>query len=377
MRVGRVALFVLFAFASIIVPVVVILVYALLTFQPPFIVTAPVTAETIELLPLDQDSRNPARVEQERDILDVVQSISVQFPDGGRVVLMEFPALADMPERFSAITAGIPTDSKALVLGRYLTYHRRDNGLYGVLFYDAPWILISEAKTKQAIDEQFRQIAVLEEQPKSGFIALTQGNLGMLFGVIGIYCALLVLLWLRMASWAAGIDRASGIQPLPVESLRARLLAINETDAPFMLQPGKQQNELIAEWKYADAKWVGIMAAGGLKSVARIKLRLDGKSCKVRSQDTLCRLRWTGAAGSGSTASARLSASWFRGIAFAQYDTGFIGGLILTNDAQPTVSAAYHWKFNIQEMKQPLVAIITQAGWDWKPVITFSRLLNG
>ncbi|WPL12513.1 hypothetical protein [Thiorhodovibrio litoralis] len=160
---------------------------------------------------------------------------------------MEFPALADMPERFSAITAGIPTDSKVLVLGRYLTYHRRDNDLFGVLFYDAPWILISEAKTKQAIDEQLRQIAVLEEQPKSGFIALTEGNLGMLFGVVGIYCALLVLLWLRMASWAAAIDRASGIQRLPVESLRARLLAINETDAPFMLQPGKQQNELIAE----------------------------------------------------------------------------------------------------------------------------------
>ena len=72
-----------------------------------------------------------------------------------------------------------------------------------------------------------------------------------------------------------------------------------------------------------------------------------------------------------------MSASWFRGIQFYQYDAGFIGGLIISHDGIPVLEPGYRWTFSIQEMKRPLIEIVTKAGWDWKPVVTFSRLLNG
>lgn len=46
-------------------------------------------------------------------------------------------------------------------------------------------------------------------------------------------------------------------------------------------------------------------------------------------------------------------------------------------DGKPTVDAAYTWSFNIQEMKRALIEIVTNAGWDWRPVVTFVRLING
>jgi hypothetical protein len=152
-------------------------------------------------------------------------------------------------------------------------------------------------------------------------------------------------------------------------------MAINALAVPFSVLPGKRDDELLVEWKYADAQWIGVMAAGGVKSMARIKLRLDPEANRVRAQDTLYSIKWQ-AAGAAAPA-ARISASWFRGIVFHQYDAGFIGGLIIEEDGHPKLGAGYTWRFTLNEMKNPLIETIRASGWDWKPVVSFVRFING
>lgn len=377
MKTGRVALVYLIAFASIIVPVVSILLYAILTFQTPFAVQVSADANADYWRNMGQKTPGLERLERvdPARYADAKQVVEVQFRAGGHATLIEYPPTLDLSDRISKIWVEMPTNSTLAVLDRYISYQRSDTSLYGVMFFDGPWLLISEAATEEGRIEQLKALPALRAQEASPMIALGEKHLGALLAAIGVYCVILIFVWPRLASWAASIDRAEGVAPVSPTQLRERLMAINALAVPFSVLPGKRDDELLVEWKYADAQWIGVMAAGGVKSMARIKLRLDPEANRVRAQDTLYSIKWQ-AAGAAAPA-ARISASWFRGIVFHQYDAGFIGGLIIEEDGHPKLGAGYTWRFTLNEMKNPLIETIRASGWDWKPVVSFVRFING
>lgn len=157
---------------------------------------------------------------------------------------------------------------------------------------------------------------------------------------------------------------------MPEVELETKLLALNDLALPFHITSGRRPGQLMVDWRYLDATWMDLMQANRLQRTARIELRLDRGTHSVRAIDHQSELAW----GAGATG---LNLSWsvWRGITFRQIERGAIFGLRIEN-GRPTLMP-YTWRFNVMEMKQPVIAIVTQSGWSWRPVIFFSRLLNG
>ena len=68
---------------------------------------------------------------------------------------------------------------------------------------------------------------------------------------------------------------------MPEETLRARLLAVNDLDLPFQLREEGPNGRLVAEWRIADDRWVGLMEAGELTKAHQVYLKLDPGAHRV------------------------------------------------------------------------------------------------
>lgn len=127
----------------------------------------------------------------------------------------------------------------------------------------------------------------------------------------------------------------------------------------------------MADWKYYDAKWLDALKAHGRKEAHRIVLRLDPETRTVRAQDRHAALHW-GAGVDGATLDWRVD----RGIRFIEYQAGREIGLFL-EEGEPKPKAGHPWRFDLHDMKQPLIRIVREAGWTWRPVVTFVRAFGG
>ncbi len=253
----------------------------------------------------------------------------------------------------------------------------RDERGQVLLFIAGPLVFAVQAADRQAIENRITALPVLFPNPEA--VERTQALWDML-PILGLvllaYLVLQLFLWPRMASWAAKVP-PSVDTPVPVEELQQRIMGINEMDLPFQVRASRWGKKLIIEHRYADAKWAGIMETQGLTAISRIIVQLPKKGNRVRSLDTSRTIRWS--AGVSGSSKARLggamSAAFFRGITFTQFHGGMVYGLMV-QDGQP-VLGSQSWRFSRKEMKDPLVQIITQSGYEFYPVITFWRLING
>ena len=197
----------------------------------------------------------------------------------------------------------------------------------------------------------------------------TPAGFWTLVALVLAYAILVCIPMHRMASWAGTIKPEAATEPVDLTEMRARLLSVNELDIPFRIVPGKN-GKLVAEWRIADARWAGPMQAGGLKMVHKITLVLDETRKRVyaRDREWKCSFR----AGIG-----RLSifGSFFIGIAYFSYERAAEYGLLFRN-GKLVFGSAYNYRFQLIEMKKPLVDVITDSGWTFRPVVVFARLFN-
>lgn len=190
---------------------------------------------------------------------------------------------------------------------------------------------------------------------------------------VGLWALLQFFLFGRVASWAARVAPDPRIVPVGLEALKSRLMAINGLNVPFTVSPGRRPNELYVDWRYADAKWLDHMRVHGMRRSYRMVLRLDGGPHNVRVMERWSSLDWS--AGGGPDLG-RLSWKTHYGITFFHYAHERVFGLRIVN-GRPTLNPTYAYTFNLQEMKQPVIEIIINAGWTYKPVITFFRPIGG
>src|SRR6202012_2697379 len=94
--------------------------------------------------------------------------------------------------------------------------------------------------------------------------------------------------------WMTGTKKpASGVPVKAPDEVRAALLAVNRPTAPFVVRDGKPEHvDLVAEWRIVDAKWYGIFAKAGLKSVFKVLMRLDPQAHEVRAVDQEWTVEW-------------------------------------------------------------------------------------
>jgi hypothetical protein len=171
------------------------------------------------------------------------------------------------------------------------------------------------------------------------------------------------LLGLTACGESGGSDAAWPAAPAAsrqsIEELRDALLAVNRDTAPFVVRAGGPGGaDLTAEWRIVDAEWYEIFAKAGLTRVFKVLMKFDLAKGEVRTVDEAWDVEWREGV---PTLSAE--ASWFRGQkweksvgnAYAFRETGRYGEV-------------YEYRFDTDELKEPLKEAVREAGWGWRPV---------
>jgi len=190
---------------------------------------------------------------------------------------------------------------------------------------------------------------------------------------IGLWTALAVPWFGRMASWAGATPAVAGAPPADAGTLRARLLALGGGSLPFTVTSGARPDELHVDWRYDDVPLTPALQVAGRRRVHRIVLRLDEGRRRVRAQDQHASFDWSAGA---ATAAASLDWRASRGITFFQVEHQSELGIGLEG-GRAVITPKGSYTFDLAELKAPVVAVVTRSGWEWRPVIAFSRLLGG
>lgn len=190
---------------------------------------------------------------------------------------------------------------------------------------------------------------------------------------IFVWAGLQFLIFGRIASWAARVPAVPGVAPVAREALMRQLLSLNEQDIPYAIRRGRRDDEIVVDWRYADARWLDLMRFHGMSKGYRLVLRFDEGKRDVRAQDRYASFDWSTGRGPDL-----LSLDWkvSLGITFYEYRHERVFGLQF-RDGKPTFDLSYAYTFNLNELKQPMIEIIRHAGWNFRPVITFFRPVGG
>ena len=193
---------------------------------------------------------------------------------------------------------------------------------------------------------------------------------------IAIYTLFVSWLFLRLVTWATEVAPQPVAAPASGSTLKERLLRVRFLESPITIGPGKVDNQLVVDWKYADAKWVDHARAHGMRKSHRLILELDEATHTVRCREYHSESAWDAGAGG---ATIQWKASWE--IVFYQYEHQRVFGLQVRPDGTLAPSLSYAYTFNLREMKNPIIGAVTAAGWQWRQVFFFSppwlRWLHG
>ena len=162
-----------------------------------------------------------------------------------------------------------------------------------------------------------------------------------------------------------------GVAPVPPEELRQRLLAINNDQVPFTVEPGSggKEGDVVLEWKIVDAQWYEIFAKAGLEKVHKIYLTLLPGENEARALEESYDLEWRAGIPQMS-----VSAEAFRGRTMTSKS---FGKAYAWKGANPlSYGEVYEYSFDVSEMKDPVIEIVTGSGWTFRPVTT-KRKLDG
>lgn len=197
-------------------------------------------------------------------------------------------------------------------------------------------------------------------QPLGAFFQPT----GIKVAGVLLMVALYTVWFFKGAAWASSSPPAAGGPVATKSELASRLEAINTLDVPFNIERGERPNEFFASWRYADAKWVDHARAHGLRRTFRIRLLLDENDHTARATDYVAGYDW-----SASRDGARIEWKAGLGIVFFQSEQRRVYGLQLDDHGRLKPDLSYAYKFNLNEMKSPLIDAVTRAGWTWRPTI--------
>lgn len=191
----------------------------------------------------------------------------------------------------------------------------------------------------------------------------TASGLALVLVALGAYLLIVVGYFFKGIAWATRELPAADSHAVDAAALRAKLLAVNELDVPFKIGAGADDRQLIADWRYADAKWIDHARIHGMRRLHRIVLALDQTAKKVRVTDYQSTYDWS--AGGGG---AKLDWHFQAGVVFFQYEHQRVFGLQLDEHGQFKPELSYAYTFNLQEMKAPIMRAVIQSGWSWQPL---------
>ncbi len=187
------------------------------------------------------------------------------------------------------------------------------------------------------------------------------------------YILLIAWMFIRLASWAMAFGPVPGSNPVSAQVLRQRMLIMNDSpEFPFTIKPGKRADELIMDWKYADATWFDLMRLHRMSSLARFVIRIDESDRTMRVRES--QSQFDASAGLGRL-SLSFNAQW-GAITFYEFRRETFYGVQIEN-GWPVAKLSYTYQFDIREMREPLQHLATGNGWTFMAVPLFGKWLTG
>jgi hypothetical protein len=164
-----------------------------------------------------------------------------------------------------------------------------------------------------------------------------------------------------------GIARAKeGVVPLPKAAVKEKLLGLNQDELPFMMSEGGEV-DLVAEWKIVDAAWYEIFAKAKLEKTHKIWLALNEAARTVKVLEESYTVNWR-----AGVPNISFSAEKFQGRSIGNKSFGV--GYAFQGADPLKYGQVYNYRFDVSEMKNPIIEIVTAAGWDYVPVVSKKKL---
>lgn len=242
---------------------------------------------------------------------------------------------------------------------RYLRYG--GNHLAGMAWTSGNWVFVAETATATDLT------ALVSASNAGGLGAEGDMRLARYFPWIALGVAILGLILtqalIMLALRAVAVAPVPGVRPVSADELRRQLKALNAPDHPYLVREGPEA-DLVAEWKYADSAWWGVLSKAGVTKSYRLRLGLDEKRRRVTALDEFGSIEWE--AGAVATPHVHFAFSFFRGVALVKYERGVAYGF-----RTPTggVGKTLDYRFDMMELKQPVIDIVTGAGWRFQPAL--------
>ena len=187
------------------------------------------------------------------------------------------------------------------------------------------------------------------------------------------YILVVAFVFIRMAAWATTLEPAPGVSPSGMSVLQGRMRVMGDSpDVPFLVRSGKRDNEMIMEWKYADATWFDLMRVHRIAFLSRLVVRFDESDHTVRVFQYQAKFNASGGLGG-------LSLSFnaqYGEITFYDFRKETVFGLQFEN-GRPSTTKRYTYRYDVRELYGPLQALVLGNGWTYKSVPIFAKWLTG
>ncbi len=173
-----------------------------------------------------------------------------------------------------------------------------------------------------------------------------------------------VLWFFKAAAWAGREAPEPHVTPVPVSTLRSRLLALNQRDRPLLVTAGPDSTTLEVTWNLGEKRWFDALQVRAVRRIHKFTLRLDPDRRTVRMREYLS--RWDASAGPGGL---RLEWKAGLGLTFFSRDYERTSGVELDPAGRPTGDLSPTVSFDLQAMRSPVVQAVLASGWTWQPLM--------
>jgi len=158
--------------------------------------------------------------------------------------------------------------------------------------------------------------------------------------------------------------KKSSLTAVSKEALVNNLLALNDSAKPYHIIRG-EDTDLIAEWKFVDASWYGVFSKSRLRGAYRMSLLVDEARRSVRCYEELGSVTWS-AGVNGLIPRVHFQKSFFGGRILYKKEYG--KGYGIKEPRSLKFGKVYDYKFDIDDIRQPVIAAVEESGWEWVPV---------
>ena len=164
-----------------------------------------------------------------------------------------------------------------------------------------------------------------------------------------------------------GIKRPDpGVEPVSREALSKKLMGMNHEEIPFKVSPS-DKTDILIELKIVDAQWYEIFAKANLTKTYKVYLLLDDSTNEVRALERIGEVKWK-----AGVPSLSFSKSGFQGRTIAQKEFGKAYAFKAPNPT--SFGKVYEYSFDVGDIKDPLIELVTKSGWSYVPVTTMRKV---